>query len=116
MIFYPETGPQCPALPAGQACGIGIGLADRLAEADFSDSLAFFQWAAGTEVSDHLTGAPIFQAAGLNVGSGRLVVSDGLSDSKTLGSETDGADGAGGNWGAGVGLDSIFGVGAGSGL
>jgi hypothetical protein len=62
---------------------------------------------------DHLTGAPIFQAAGLNMGNGMLVLSDGLFDSGGLGCDTGGAGAGGGNWGAGVGRDSVFGAGAG---
>ena len=41
MIFYPETGPHCPALPAGQACTTGIGAAALRPEAGFAGCGSF---------------------------------------------------------------------------
>ncbi len=53
-------------------------LGETLAQADSPDSLDFLAF---ERRGLHLIGAPIFQAAGLNMGNGMLVVSDGLFDS-----------------------------------
>lgn len=78
MIFYPETGPQCPALPAGQACSINIGVVKiwlkpilRILSISWPSNQAYF----------YLIGVPIRQAAGLNTGNGMVVASEGLLDS-----------------------------------
>ena len=75
MIFYPETGPQCPALPAGQACIVSIGATKILLKPILR--ILWVSWLSG-EMRGYLIGSPILQAAGLNTGKGISVVSDGL--------------------------------------
>jgi hypothetical protein len=115
MIFYPETGPQCPALPAGQACIIGVGTEGRLAEAVFSGFCDFLpcswypHWAFGAY--RYLAGAPIVQAAGLNIGIGIFDASDGPLDRNPVGSDS-GGGGSGFTCGAEAGSGTITGAGA----
>lgn len=88
MIFYPETGPQCPALPAGQACIVGIDQEMSWLKPIFRILSISRPWTLMTQnrqivsrLRCYFTGAPIFHAAGLNMGKGMVVVSDGLFDS-----------------------------------
>ncbi len=134
MIFYPETGPQCPALPAGQACSVSIGRFRRSTGIEPADSLAANSRTATTSVvlsggkpssrswnrfscllrrpgmrRHYLTTPPIFHAAGLNIGKGAFVVSDGLRESSASAGSL-GESGGGGNGRAGTDLISALGT------